>query len=405
LAAVGSSVFILFLINSLFIGATIGAQILISQFFGTDRLDDVKKMITTSFIFLFFSSIVVTVIGLLLSRPILSLLNVPAEVMDQAVTYLDIMFAGTIFSIGYLGISAVFRGLGNSKTPLLVIIACTIINIVLDLIFVIILQIGVAGVAYATLIAQAVSFVIGFLFLFKRYRLVTLKLRDWKFEKQLLTMTIRVGIPVGIRMVTISASALFVSALVNSFGTPTIAASTVAYRLEQFAMVPAMNVASASSTFVGQNLAAGLPDRVKRGVWAGSLLNVGFSIIVTILLVVFGETMASWFDSDPNVIHIAGRYFLIVGSFSIVFAFFQSLTGAIQGAGQTLMPLICTIITLLIIRVPVAHLLANTLQWGSDGIWFSQVVGWIIAIIFIGIYYKRGKWQNSVVVKAKEKTK
>ena len=197
LAAVGASFPIIFLLVSLIMGIAMGSTILIAQFFGAGKLDEVKKTIDTTYIFIFFSALAATIIGFATSGPILKLLRTPDEVFPMAKTYLDIIFAGIIVMFGFNSISAILRGLGDSKTPLYFLIISTLVNIGLDLLFIKVFNWGVAGAAWATVIAQGVSFLLGAIYLHKTHEFFSFNFNKMAFERQLFITSIKIGLPGG----------------------------------------------------------------------------------------------------------------------------------------------------------------------------------------------------------------
>ena len=225
LAAVGASFPLVFLLVALIIGLTMGSTVLIAQFYGAGRLDQVKKTIDTTYIFLFVAALVCTLLGLVSSKPLLKLLKTPAEIFPLAQTYLQIIIAGLIFTFGFNTISAVLRGLGNSKTPLYFLILSTLLNIVLDLVFILSFGWGVAGAAWATVIAQAVSFLLSQIYLARRFELFRFDLKKITFDRTIFLTTLKIGLPTGIQQMLVATGMMALSRIVNNFGTTAVAAT------------------------------------------------------------------------------------------------------------------------------------------------------------------------------------
>jgi putative MATE family efflux protein len=397
LAAVGASFPVLFLLVSLIMGITMGSTIIIAQFYGAKDMEGVKKAINTTYVYSFWSGLAISIIGFAVSKPFLILLKTPPEVLPQAVTYLHIIFVGILLSFGYNVISAILRGLGDSKTPLYFLIVATLVNIGLDLLFVVVFKWGVAGAAWATIIAQGVSFIGGMIYLDRTHELFKFRLSELRFDPEIFRLSIKIGLPSGLQQMLVAAGAMALLRIVNVFGTDTVAAYTAATRIDTFAAMPAMNLSQALSTFVGQNLGANKPERVKRGFKTSLLMSAVISILTTLIVVFIGEPIMGLFTSDPNVIHIGARYLLIVGSFYLVFSSMFVTNGVLRGAGDTLIPLFVTLLSLWLIRVPAAAILSP--RMGSDGTWWSLPIGWFFGLGLAFIYYLTGRWKSKVVVR------
>ena len=397
LAAVGASFPIIFLLVSLIIGATMGFSILISQFFGAKDMGRVRRAIDTSNVFLFFASLLATGLGLAFSERILRLLNTPAEILPQALTYLRITFGGLVFLFGYNSVSAILRGLGDSKTPLYFLVFSTILNVALVMLFVTVLHWGIAGSAWATVIAQAVSFLLAVVYLNKTHKVLKFRLKGYEFDRAILKKSLAIGLPSGVQNMLVAGGMMAVTRLVNGFGTDAIAAFTAAGRVDTFAVMPAMSLSMAISTFVGQNIGAGKLERVKKGLKAALYISGATSALTTLAVVVFGWHLVSMFNSDPAVVAIGSRYLLIVGGFYVVFSSMFVVNGALRGAGDTFIPMIVTILALWGIRIPVSVYLSARI--GTDGIWWGMPVAWLAGLALSGAYYSTGRWKRLAAVK------
>ena len=250
LAAVGTSGPVIFLLISFMIGITMGFTIVISQYFGAKEMTKVQKAINTMYIFLFFISILLTIVGILISRYIFIIINLAPEIIPQAQLFLNIFFAGLVFLFGYNGTSAILRGLGDSKTPLYFLMGSVVANIGLDLIFVLVLHWGVAGVAYATVISEALAFIIQIIYLNKYHKIVKFTFRSLGFDYSIFLKSIRIGIPTGLQQTFVAFGMVALYWVVNRFGVDANAAYSVAGRIDNFAAMPAMSFSIALSTFV-----------------------------------------------------------------------------------------------------------------------------------------------------------
>ncbi len=396
-AAIGASFPIIFGLISLIIGITAGITIIISQYFGAKDLVNVKRAIDTAYIFLFFASVLVSVVGIYFSEDIFLLLNLPAEVLPHAILYLRIYLAGLIFMAGFNGTNAILRGLGDSKTPLYFMIIATIISIIVELILIVYFKFGIEGAAYASLISQAIAFLSATFYLNKRNPYIRISFTKIYFDKLIFIKSLKIGLPSGLQQVFVAFGMIALLRIVNDFGTDTIAAYTIAGRIDSFASLPAMNFAMALMAFVGQNLGAGKPDRVKRGYKATLLMTGAFSIFVSILVLLFSKSLMSLFNQDPEVIRIGASYLLIVCSFYVIFSIMFVNTGVFRGAGDTLVPMFITLFSLWLIRIPLAYFLSRWI--GVSGIWWSVPIAWFAGMIVTMIYYQSGRWKTKVIVK------
>ena len=400
LAATGASFPIIFLLVSAIIGVTMGATIMIAQFYGAKDMAKVKLTIDTTMIALFLASIIASIVGYFASDYILVWLNTPADVLPLASEYLKITFIGLVAMFGYNTVSAILRGLGDSKTPLYFLILSTIINIVLDLLFVIVFEMGVAGAAWATAIAQGVSFVAAAIYLNKTSDVFNIKPSQMSFDKDILKQSLKIGLPTGVQQILVSLGMIFIQRIVNPFGTSAMAAYTVGMRLDSFGRMPIMNFSTAISSFVGQNIGANKHERIESGYKASVVMSGVISIGVSILAFAFGKQLISIFDSNPEVISIGYSYLKITSSFYLAMSLMFITSGLLRGAGDTFVPMVISVITLWIIRLPFATIMSGVI--GINGIWFAFPAGWVVGAILTYIYYKTGKWNNKGVIKRSE---
>lgn len=397
LAAVGASFPIIFLLISLVIGLGSGFTIIVSQYFGARDIEKVIRTIDTTYIILFFASILVTIVGIAFSGPIFRLTELPEDVLPQAQRYLNLYFLGTIFFFGFNGTSAILRGMGDSKTPLYFLIIATISNIILDLLFVVVFKWGIEGAAIATIISQAGAFITAIFYLNKRHEIVNLSFRKYIFDKDIFRNSVRIGLPSGLQQTFVAIGLIALYGIVNQFGTTTIAAYSVATRIDSFASLLAMNFAAALSAFVGQNLGANKPERIKAGLKSTWLITSAISLSISALVILFGKPLMGFFTPNPEVILLGNDYLVIVSSFYIVFSSLFVVSAVMRGAGDTLIPMFITLFALWIVRVPASYFLADRI--GVNGIWWAVPLGWSCGLILAYLYYLTGKWKTKGVVK------
>jgi len=399
LAAVGASTPIIFTLISLIIGFSMGFTVIISQYFGAKNTNMVRRAIDTMNIFLFFSSILITIIGIYFTETILKFINIPADILPQAATYLKIYIGGLIFIFGYNGVAATLRGMGDSKTPLYFLILSTVLNIILVLLFVIVFKWGIAGAAIATVIAQGSAFITSVFYLNKTHKLIRFSFQNLNFDKFIFKKSFLIGFPSGLQMTFVSLGMIALLSIVNTFGTDVIAAYSVAIRIDSFASLPAMNLAMALSSFVGQNIGAGKTDRVKNGYVATLKMNLIITLILSSIILIFPGWIMKAFSPDINIINIGKEYLYVVAAFYLVFTTMFINMGVMRGAGDTIIPMFITLFSLWLIRIPLAWLLSK--YFGYQGIWWSIPLAWISGMTLTYIYYKSGKWKNKAIVKTK----
>ncbi len=402
LAAIGASFPIIFALISMIIGIATGSTIVIAQYFGAKDLDKVRKSVDTMYIFLFIASIVISILGIIFSESIFRFTGLPEEVIPEAKIYINIYLAGIIFLFGFNGTSAALRGLGDSKTPLYFLVIANVVNIFLDLLFIVVFKMGVEGAALGTVISQAGAFITMIIYLNRKNELVKLYIRKLQFNKEIFIKSIKIGVPTGFQQTFVALGMIALYGIVNKHGTDVIAAYSAAGRLDSLASLPAMNFGAALSAFVGQNLGANKPHRVKNGLKATFLMTSVVSIAVTILNVFFGRYIMAMFTTDINVIEVGYQYLVIVSSFYIVFSTMFVIGGVMRGAGDTLIPMFITLFALWVVRIPMAYFLAP--RFGVIGIWWAIPIGWIIGMTLSYGYYLTGRWKRKVVVKFQEKT-
>ncbi len=397
LAAVGAAFPIIFVMVSMIIGIVTGTMVIISQYFGAGNLLKVKHSVDTMYIYSMIAGAIVSVAGLVFSEPLLRLLGLPEELMPQASQYLRIFMAGIIIFFGYNGTSAVLRGLGDSKTPLYFLIIATVLNIILDLLFVAWLGMGVAGAAYATLIANGVAFILAVIWVNKTHKVLKIAIRGLHFDREIFRQSLRIGLPTGVQHTLVALSALALMWIVNSFGTDVIAGFSVASRIDALATIPAMTFSQALATFVGQNIGANRHDRIKAGLVSTVRMAGIVTIITTAFIVLSGNLLMRLFTNDTEVVRLGDQYLTIVSLFYVLFTLMFIYNGIMRGAGDTLLPMFFTLFSLWMIRIPVAYFLSAEI--GPAGIWWSIPASWLIGLALSFGYYKSGRWKRKAVVK------
>ncbi|HDF2432217.1 TPA: MATE family efflux transporter [Clostridioides difficile] len=396
MAAVSGANPIMFLLVAALMGVSLGFSILVSQFYGSGDLKKVKATIDTTYILLFIGSILISILGIVFGGPMLKLMNTPESVFAQSKLYLTIIFSGILFSAGYNSVSAILIGLGDSVTPLYFLIIATILNIVLDLTFIVVLRMGVEGVALATIMAQAVSFIISIIYLNKKHEVLKFKIKGIVYDNKIFKDGLRLGLPSGIQQMLFSIGNMTLQFLVNSYGTSAMAAFGAGLRIENFISLPIMNLGSAVSTFVAQNIGAGENERVKKGIRESIKMTLVLAVTVIALILLFRENLIALFNTDKDVIKIGSSYLFIIGPFFLFIGTSFVLSSAMKGAGDSMFALISSIVSLWLGRLPASYMLSKF--FGTDGIWMGIPFGWTLGLIVTVIYYKKGYWKTKAIV-------
>ncbi len=396
MAAVSGANPIMFLLVAALMGVSLGFSILVSQFYGSGDLKKVKATIDTTYILLFIGSILISILGIVFGGPMLKLMNTPESVFAQSKLYLTIIFSGILFSAGYNSVSAILRGLGDSVTPLYFLIIATILNIVLDLTFIVVLRMGVEGVALATIMAQAVSFIISIIYLNKKHEVLKFKIKGIVYDNKIFKDGLRLGLPSGVQQMLFSIGNMALQFLVNSYGTSAMAAFGAGLRIENFISLPIMNLGSAVSTFVAQNIGAGENERVKKGIRESIKMTLVLAVTVIALILLFRENLIALFNTDKDVIKIGSSYLFIIGPFFLFIGTSFVLSSAMKGAADSMFALISSIVSLWLGRLPASYMLSKF--FGTDGIWMGIPFGWTLGLIVTVIYYKKGHWKTKAIV-------
>jgi putative MATE family efflux protein len=412
LASVGASFPVIFTLIALIIGIATGGTIVISQYFGAKNFTKVKRAIDTIFITMAAFSVTMTVVGISFAEPIFRLIKLPEELMPTATNYFTIYASGLVVFFGYNGVAAILRGLGDSLTPLYFLILATFLNIGLDLLFIVKFGWGIEGAAFATIIAQGIAFMVAVFYLNKNHELIKFNLREFAFDWEIFKQSIRIGLPTGLQHTFVALAMMALMGIVNGLGTDVVAGYTAAGRLDSLAVIPSMVFAQALATFVGQNIGAGKLDRVKKGLTRTLLMSSATAVLISALIILFKYPLMKLFTHDQAVVNIGGDYLTIVTSFYLLFTWMFAFGGVMRGAGDTIVPMFLTLISLWLIRIPAALLLSReTVEFfgltirgagmGEAGIWWSIPTGWAFGMILSYIYYRTGRWKTMTVVKAK----
>ncbi len=379
-------------VTYMIIGLCNGGAIMTAHYVGMKSDKDVKETIGTTFGIIFILSILSSVFMLIFSRNILNALNTPAEAFSETLSYFRICMTGSVFIFGYNAVSSVLRGVGNSKTPMYFGFASCLMNVALDLLFVGLFRMGVAGAAAATVISQAMSLIACVIYLKKQKFLFDFRLSSFRIVPDKAVNIFRLGLPGAVQNAIVSGGFLLVSSITNSLGVNAASAVSVAAKVNSFAQMPASAIGMAVSSIIGQNVGARKFDRARKTLSYGIFISLGFgAAMFTIVQLIPAQLMGLLVD-DANVISTAVPYLRITACDYLLVALIFPLNGLCNGSGHTLFTMIPSIFSSVIARVPVAYFCVYVLDMGLSGVAVSTPTGTISAIIICTIYYFSNRW-------------
>ncbi len=416
LSAVGVSAPIINLLLVLFIAISTGVGILVAQYFGAKDKKRLSVCVGTSITLVFAAALLVTAAGVPLSRPLLTLINTPEKYYDLAAAYLQIIFLGIIGAAFYNIISGILRGLGDSLYPLIFLLISAGMNIILDIWFVADLGMGVHGVALATILAQGVSGLLCMIRLLRMKDIVEITRKTLVPKYDVCIKTLKLGLPSGITQGIFSLALVMVQSLTNQMADFVPAINTAIMRVDGFAVLPAFTFGLAISTYIGQNIGAGRTDRLKPGERAALRLTLGVSAVIVLALLLFGKQFIAFFinqeNTDPivyqHVVELGGRGLKILAAGYIAMGITQIYGGILRAAGDTLSTMVISLITTVVVRVPLAYLLAawnSSEEWPNghpDALFFSLLISWLLNALLTYLRYRQGKWKQIDLVGRKE---
>ena len=400
LAAVGTAGPILNLLLVLFMGISTGASILASQCFGAKDRPGLSHVVGSSIVLTAGSGLLMMAVGYYASPFLIGLVAPPADVAVGAVTYLQIIFIGILGSAAYNIFSGILRGMGDSFYPLIFLVLACLLNIILDILFVARFNMGVAGVAWATIIAQGISGALCLIRLVGMRHLIDVNRRMLIPDGPITRRLCMLGLPAGVTQALFSMSAIVVQGLTNSLGTAVIAANVAVMRVDGFAMMPNFTFGTASTTYVGQNIGARQIGRVRTGIRDLLKLALGTAGVLVACILLFGHGLIGMFTDTEDVISIGIRGLRWLALGYIAFAVSQVLQGAMRGAGETMVPMWISIISTIVIRLPLAYLLAALTRneaWPKgrpDALFASLLISWLLGMGMTAFTYRRGAWKR-----------
>ena len=402
LSAVGSASPILNLLLALFVGISTGAGIVVSQAFGARDRDGLTQSIGNCIALSAIATVIIMVVGPLVTIPLLTLLGTPDSIIQWCADYLNIYFFGIVGFFYYNMLSGILRGLGDSVSALGFLLVAAFLNVVLDLWFVAGLGMGVAGVSLATVIAQAISAVFCYMKLISMKGVFDLSPKTIRLKPSVAGRILKIGIPSGVTQAIMATAGMVVLNLTNAMGEMVIACNVIVMRVDGFAMMPNFTFGQAMSVYTGQNVGAQKLDRVDQGVKQGSIIALAFATVITSVLLLFGPVLMGFFTDTPALIELASSMMRIMAVGYICIAVTQVLGGVMRGAGDTVSPMWISIISTIVIRVPLAYVMAHFTKTPEfpDGqpiaLFGSLMISWVLGMVMSVIVFRFGKWRNKM---------
>ena len=393
LAAVGSSGSPIYLLIGFSQGLAVGAGVVVSQFLGAKDHREAQEAVHTSLAIAVIMGLLLTVGGIACGRALLVAMNTPAEVLGDAVTYIRIYFGGVLFSVVYNMTAGILNAAGNSRRSLIYLAWASVTNIVLDLVFIVIFRMGVAGAAIATDISQLVSCVLSLRFLIKSTDDCRVIPRAIRLHKKMAARIIRVGLPTGIQNMVISFSNVLVQASVNSYGAAAMAGFAAYMKIDGFNILPVSSISMAATTFVGQNYGAGWLDRVKKGTWVTLAMGLVYTLATGALLLLGQDAIMHLFTNDETVVFFGEAAMHWFCPFYFLLSILHGLAGAVRGTGASVPPMVVLLVSLCLFRIV-------WIQWvlplfsGIEGVFILYPVSWGLGALLMILYAWKGKWME-----------
>lgn len=398
LAAVGSTTPIINTLIGIFSGFSMGANVIVSQYYGANDKESVQEAVNTSILMSFFFSVVITLVGIFSSPVMLKLMDTPDDVIHDASVYLEIYFAGATGLVFYNMGSGILRAVGDSRRPLFFLVFSAVVNTVLDLVFVIDFNMGVAGVAWATVIAQILSSILVIVVLSRTSGPYRISWNKMRLNKPLLESIIKIGLPSSIQQGVTAFSNVFVQGYINKFGSAFMAGYSAYGKIDAIALLPMQAIAMGCTTFVGQNIGAGKIKRAKKGINISLILSIVSTVILLIPLIIFAEEAIMIFNSEPDVIYYGTLYMRLVSPFYILSCINQVYAGALRGAGDTRAPMIIMLGSFVVFRQIYLYAVSHIFPNNFYPILFAYPAGWAVCSLWLYIYYRKSHWETKRII-------
>ena len=398
LSAVGTCASMTFFLVSFATGLCNGAGVLFAQLFGAKRMDDLRRSLSTGLMLLSGLSIVIALLAACFSGPLFGALKVPEEIRIAALGYFRIYCIGLLFQFVYNVVTAALRSVGDSQATLIFLLISSVLNIILDMLFVIVLHWGVKGTAIATVICQAVCAAVSVVYMTRKYEFYRFGKGQFRFEGEKARLILKLGIPTLIQMCIVSGGNVLIQRVVNDLGTSAIAANTAAGRIEGYLFVPAQGLNNGISTFSGQNMGAGKPERVRSGRVKARSILVPAAIVLAVFLFIFAKQLIALFGVEGEALTLGIRHLRFIAPFFAFFCLYMSNAGVLTGTGDVKAASAVTL-AVLTVRVALTYIFCYGFHMGFAALYVSNPIGWVFGLLISFLRFRSGKWESMGVVK------
>ena len=390
-SAVGTVAPIINMLIGSFTGLASGAGVVVSQYYGAKKPDKVQDTVHTAILLTVILSVAFTFLGVAMTPTMLRLMKTPDNVIAHSTSYLTIYFAGMAGLMFYNMGAGILRAVGDSRRPFYYLVAAAVINTVLDLVFVLVFKMGVEGVAYATIIAQAISAVLTIAALMRSPSCVRLHLRRLKFHGPLLLQIVRIGIPAALQMAITNFSNIFVQSYINQFGSDTMGGWTSYHKVDQLIFLPMQSLTLACTTFVGQNLGCGQQERAQKGVRTALSMAMAVTVVISLGVIALAPAVVRFFTPSPTVIQTGTMFLRYLTPFYVLCCVNQIYSGALRGAGNSQAPMVIMLFSFVFFRQAYLFLVSNFISNSVLPLAFGYPAGWAVCSALILVYYRRVK--------------
>ena len=398
LGAVGTCSALTMFAVSFAVGLTNGAGVIFAQLFGAKRMERLRKNLSTAFCLLAGLALVVSILGFFFARDLLQALAAPEEILDMAAGYFRIYCLGLVFQFVYNVSAAALRSVGDSKATLFFLCISSVVNIVLDLVFVISLKWGVEGTAIATVIAQGVSAVVSLVYMHRRYEYFRFGKGEFVFDGPCCGQILKLGVPTMLQMCIVSGGNVLIQRVVNDLGTVALAANTAAGRIENYMFIPVQAMNTGISTFTGQNVGAGRFDRVRTGRRQARYIMVPTALIISLILWIFARPLVGIFGVEGESMALGIAHLRFISPFFVIFALYMSSHGILTGSGDVLAAA-CVTLSVLAVRVASTYVFNYGFHLGFPSLYYANPLGWAFGFIVVWLRFRTGIWETKAVVK------
>ena len=388
-SAVGSVGPIINMLIGLFLGLSSGASVVIAQYYGADRRDKVQDAVHTSMLMTLLMGVVFTAAGILLAPTMLRLMKTPANVFPASQEYLVIYFAGVLGLMVYNIGSGILRAVGDSTRPFYFLVVSAVINTVLDLVFVLVFDMGVAGVAWATIIAQGVSALLVVLTLMHSHTCIRLRLRELRIKFDVLKQILFIGVPAAVQMAITAFSNVFVQSYINVFGADCMSGWTAYSKIDQFIVLPMQSISLAATTFVGQNLGHGSLERAHNGTRIGMMMALVTTAVLLVPVLIFAPALVTFFNAKAEVVAYGSLFLRYISPFYLVMCTYQIHAGALRGAGNSRVPMIIMLASFVLFRQLYLFVTARLFPGNVNAVAFAYPAGWVLCSVLMLTYYHK----------------